>query len=192
MIRTLFIAALAGSSLLALGHLHSETISVGGYFAVNIPASWIVKESRHINGEGSTTVYFAYGSSASIVILAINPPAPRLSLAEYRQLNDSDLARLAQFNQTVGWSLPALTKRSVNGIPALLRIEHDKHITAHILDLWIADRQFVVILRHVTRMQGGDAVVARIWQSIHPLVPAVPNAPAAPRRNEEGYFVGEI
>jgi hypothetical protein len=127
-------------SFLAACSLHAKSINVGGYFTIDVPPKWIVTVAEAVTWPGNYKVYDAYNfaieshkATASLAIYVINPPADTgMTLAEYGQVSQSDLIHSTLKIQEVGWSLLSVSKVTLNGIPAISRVESTPWSALHI------------------------------------------------------------
>jgi hypothetical protein len=169
-IAALFLLATAALAL-------AEQLEVGGYFSVDIPRSWQVTISgRGINDEGSYVVYGTRAPSCLMSISVRNNDPKAISFENYQRLyvTKEDLAELARYNQTVGWSVPSVRKDVINGIPVLFfREEKNREPVRRLeMDLWIQDRSFTF---HFLYYPDAVAQINRIIDSLQPSVPMTGN-----------------
>ena len=59
-------------ALFASTFARAERVDAGGYFTLELPRSWRVISSDHLNGDGSYPVYIAAGRAAGMQVIVRN------------------------------------------------------------------------------------------------------------------------
>jgi len=169
----------------------AERVDIGGYFSVNIPASWKVSESgRHVNNAGTYTLYEALSYTCYMSVDVVNPPhAPgAIILADYLRYTEADMSALADDNHRVGWSRPVVTKDAVNGIPVLLFRQRRGKVSFLEIDLYVAEKRFVIKFVYTA---AAIKTINAMVQSMQRGALAAPAAPATPADPAIMAVVGE-
>jgi hypothetical protein len=151
-------------ALFASTFARAERVDVGGYFTLELPRSWRVISSDHLNGDGSYPVYIAAGRAAGMQVIVRNHDPIAITSDQFWGLTEADLPALAEWNQRVGQPAPRVWKDvTERGLPVLFfRYKEDqtRELTMH---FWLQDRTFM--LRFVYTMD--PATVKTINQIIN-------------------------